>query len=59
MHHYDTIGPEVPHKVHWDDMLLKVFTSKERCPALLAPAKGTLKILWVPLLPNGTGEAQV
>jgi hypothetical protein len=58
LHHHKTIvkeihaslGLEDQHKVHWDDRLLKAFTSKERYPAV--------KILVVPLLPNGTGEAQ-
>ena len=56
----DSFDPQVPLTVHWDGKLLPALTSKTKVErlAILVSGKGTMKLLGVPMLSNGTGEAQ-
>jgi len=55
-----SFSPDVPLTVHWDGKMLPALTSKETVDrlAVLVSGEGTMKLLGVPALPNGTGEAQ-
>lgn len=52
--------PNCPLTVHWDGKMLPALTSKELVDrlAVLVSGDGTMKLLGVPKLPNGTGEAE-
>lgn len=55
-----SFSPDVPLTVHWDGKLLPTLTSKETVDrlAVLVSGEGTMKLLGVPAMQNGTGEAQ-
>ncbi len=55
-----SFSPDVPLTVHWDGKILPALTSKETVDrlAVLVSGEGVMKLLGVPMLPNGTGEAQ-
>ena len=52
--------PDVPLTVDWDSKILPRLTSKETIDrlAVIVSEECVMKLLGVPMLPNGTGEAQ-
>uniref|UniRef100_A0A2S2PCY9 Uncharacterized protein n=1 Tax=Schizaphis graminum TaxID=13262 RepID=A0A2S2PCY9_SCHGA len=50
----------IPLTVHWDGKLLPDLTSKDKVDrlAVIVSGDGIMKLLGVPKIPNGTGEAQ-
>jgi hypothetical protein len=53
--------PNCPLTAHWDGKMLPALMSKELVDglAVLVSGDGTMKLLGVPKLSNGTGEAEV
>ena len=51
---------DVPLTVHWDRKILPALTLKETIDrlAVTVSGEGVMKLFGVPMLPNGTGEAQ-
>ena len=55
----ETFNPQIPLTVHWDGKLLPALTGKDnvdRLPVLVSGG-GMSKLLGVPKLPSGTGDA--
>ena len=52
--------PDIPLTVHWDSKILPALTSKETIDklAVIVSGESVMKLLRVPMLPNGTREAQ-
>ena len=55
-----SFAPNVPLTVHWDGKMNQALTTKEVVErlAVLVSGEGNMKLLGVPQLPDGTGEAQ-
>jgi len=55
-----SFDPNCPLTVHWDGKMLPALMSKELVDrlAVLVSGDGTMKLLGVPKLPNGTGQAE-
>jgi hypothetical protein len=56
----ESFAPNIPLAVHWDEKLLPALASKDKVDrlAVLVSGAGTMKLLGVPAINNGTGEAQ-
>jgi hypothetical protein len=56
----ESFASDIPLTVHWDGKLLPALASKEKVDrlAVLVSGAGTMKLLGVPAIHNGTGEAQ-
>jgi len=55
-----SFAPSIPLTIHWDGKMLPSLTSKETVDrlAVIVSGEGVMKLLGVPRLPNGTGEAE-
>ena len=55
-----TFTADVPLTVHWDGKMLPSLTSKDNVDrlAILVSGEGVMKLLGVPRLPNGAGDAE-
>ena len=55
-----SFDPNCPLTVHWDGKMLPALSSKELVDrlAVLVSGQGTMKLLGVPRLPNGTGQSE-